>query len=330
MGDLHRRFPDVGELRVTGSDAKIIELKRSPTNAHAFSARVEWVGEDLRKRFASEIYTVGFGMKSVLAQGGVFGAVSKKGKTMEPDAEISDSKISASLLGSQYSRYPVEVWEGMEFGRFYNQVGAPFNRQNILQLHAEQADQGNPIYAPPSGRFIDYVDEEGSLTLTTRNLVFRVRSDYDLKDPENRISETAGKSEKRIVDATGRIRLSSRKHLRHLFEGVDVGENKVIEQGEFIVVDTHPLVMPPDISGLLMVDEYGMRTQPTHLNSPIVDSPFGHDTTDDFNSHLRLELYQPHPHGMRLKDVYVRLRFFREKVISATAPTWTIDQNKMF
>jgi hypothetical protein len=218
----------------------------------------------------------------------------------------------------------------MEFGRFYNQVGAPFSKDNILHLHSEQADLGKPIYAPPGGRFADYVDGEGSLTLTTRNLAFRVRDDYDLNHPENRILDKAEKSDRRIVDATGRLRLSSRKHLKHLFESVDLGNNKVIEQGEFIVVDTHPLVMPPHISGLLMVDEYGMRIQPTHLNSPIVDSPFGHDASDEFNGHLRLELYQPHPHGVKLKDVYVRLRFFREKVISAIAPEQGTNQIKLF
>lgn len=330
MADLHRRFPHVGELRVTESDAKLVELKRSPTNSRAFFARVEWEGDDLKKRFAEEIYTVGFGMKSVLAQGGVFGAIAKRGKTMEPDIAITDSKISASLLGSQYSSYPVEIWEKMEFGRFYNPAGAPFRRADILQLNAEQSNLGEPIYAPPSGGFSDYVDEEGSLTLTTRNLAFRVRDDYDLRDPENKIRDPEEKSDRRIVDATGRIRLNSRKHLKHLFESIDVGKKKTIEQGEFIVVDTHPLVMPPQISGLLMVDEFGMRIQPTHLNSPIVDSPFGHDKKDEFNGHLRLELYQPHPHGLRLEDVYVRLRFFREKVISAIAPEEGTQQNKLF
>jgi hypothetical protein len=227
---------------------------------------------------------------------------------MYPDVEVTDKGIYAKIRGSQYSDYSVDLKEGMEFGRFFNVVGSPLSRHHLLGLMAEKADTPEPVYQVDDGTLSDIVAEDGGLTLTARPLAFRVRTD---------------------LDSAQRYMVQSRKHLKELFYMEKLDPNHEIKQGEFLVTDTPRLIMPSGFSGLLKVDQMGDMAQPAHLNSPIVDSPFGHDVGDEFSGHLRLELYQPHPHPVPLREVYVRLYFYREKIITVLAPDQD-GQSKVF
>lgn len=302
---------ECGTLRVTGSDVILDDFRINPRNAKAFTGNVIWEGEDVRKRFAHDAYRLNIGTKSCLAQLGIFGSIMKKGKTYIPDVEISDERIVAKVMINQYSEYPIDLWEGMEFGRFYNVLGSHLTRKDVLEVLSEHRDLGKPVYQPGEGIDVtDLVDEEGGLTLSALSRAFRVNPDLELKE---------------------RLRVSSRRDLPGIFIKEDLPEHYEMKRGEFLVTDTPKIKMPKGYSGLLKVDQHGDMTRPAHLNSPIVDSPFGHGDPekDPFTGHLRLELFHAHPNPVPLKEVFVRLYFYREEVVKALAPE-ADGQEKMF
>lgn len=302
---------ECGTLRVTETDALLDDFKINPRNAKAFTGNVIWKGEDLKKRFSHDGRRINLGTKSCLAQLGIFGSIMKKGKTYHPDVEITDDRIVAKVMINQYSDYPMDLWEGMEFGRFYNVLGNHLTRKDLLEVLSEYRDMGKPVYEPGEDLEVEeLVDEEGGLTLSTLPRAFRVDPTLEVKQ---------------------RFRVSSRKDLTELFREEQLTDHYEMKQGEFLVTDTPRIRMPKGYSGLLKVDQHGDMTRPAHLNSPIVDSPFGNGDREKepYTGHLRLELYHAHPNPVPLQEVFVRLYFYREDIVKVLAPD-ADGQEKMF
>jgi len=266
--------PEVG-IRILDEDAILIEKKPHLTEQRAWSGTIEVEGEDLDRRFG--ISRIALGTKSCLAQLGVFVSIQHKGKTKTPDVEVRKDKIVARIKGSHYSRYPVSVEEGYPIGRFFNKIGTPLNAAQVKDLMRAQRDLGKQIYEEEEGS----VDEDGGIILRARNLVYPLNPSTEQKPP---------------------YKVTSRKHLDALLHQISVDGSREIEQGEFIVTDTPKLMIPHRYAGLLWVDQMGDMAMPAHLNSPIVDP--------GYEGNLRLELYQPHPYPVELRQVFVRLYLF--------------------
>lgn len=281
--------PEAG-IRILDEDAILIEKKPHLTEQRAWSGIIEVKGEDLEKRFGTS--RIALGTKSCLAQLGVFVSIQHKGKTKTPDVEVNKDGIIARIKGSHYSRYPVSVEEGAPIGRFFNKVGSPLNLAQVKDLMRIQKDLGKQIYEEEEGA----VDEDGGVILTARNLLFPLNPSTKETPP---------------------YKVTSRKHLDGLLHSMPVDGSREIEQGEFVVTDTPKLMIPKNYAGLLWVDQVGDMAMPAHLNSPIVDP--------GYEGNLRLELYQPHPHPVELRQVFVRLYVFRALQVYSQA-----GQREMF
>jgi len=170
-------------------------------------------------------------------------------------------------------------------------------KAEVERMIAERASSKEPVYPYEPGDVKDVVDSKGGLILAPQRRAFRIRPDLDISE---------------------RILAGSRSKLAELLEEEKIDDDYEIQQGEFIVVDTPKLIMPAGTAALLKINDFDNMSQPGHLNSPIVDSKFGH-STDGYNGHLRLELYQPHPHAVKIDRINVRLFFFRENIIDAVA-----------